>query len=234
MARINLLPWRVERRKHRQKEFMTTLGGAVVAGIALVFLTSMYYDGQISGQESRNAYLASQITAVDGRIKEIADLEARKASLLQRKNVIEDLQADRTQNVRLFEELVRTIPDGVRLVTIKQNGDELTLNGRTQSNARVSSYMRNLEASGLITRPQLGIIKASEGVGADRALPFEFEMKVALLKPGAEGEGDAATPAADGTLPPADSATPAAAPAAATPAAPVATPAPAPASAPSA
>jgi len=213
MARINLLPWRAERRKQRQKEFLTMLGGSVIGGIALVLLTSMYYDGQISGQEARNGYLAQQIASVDGQIKDIADLEARKASLLQRKNVVEDLQADRTQNVHLFEELVRTIPDGVRLVSIKQNGDELTLNGRTQSNARVSSYMRNLEASGLISQPQLGVIKASEGIGADRGLPFEFEMKVALLKPGAEGEGDAADPSAD---------------------APAAPPAPVPASAPSA
>ncbi len=129
MARINLLPWRADRRKQRQKEFMTMLAGAVFAGIALVLLGSFYYDKQIERQTARNEVLKGQITEVQAQIKEIEELETRKASLLQRKQVIESLQADRSQNVRLFEELVRTIPDGVRLVTIKQNGSELAFTG---------------------------------------------------------------------------------------------------------
>ena len=200
MARINLLPWRAERRKQRQKDFVTLLGGALIGGVALVFLASTYYDGQIDGQNGRNDLLKSQIAEVEVQIKEIDDLESRKASLLQRKQVIEDLQAARSQNVSLFEELVRTIPDGVKLVTIKQNGSELTLSGRSQSESRVSAYMRNLEASGLITNPKLSIIRAGEATATaarqaptadDRALPFGFEMTV-VLKPAATAADDAA------------------------------------------
>lgn len=214
MARINLLPWRAERRKQRQKDFVTTLGGALVAGAALVFLGSWYYDQQIAGQTSRNDFLKAQITEVEAQIKEIDGLEARKASLLQRKKVIEDLQSARSQNVRLFEELVRTIPDGVKLVTIKQAGSELTLTGRSQSESRVSAYMRNLEVSGLINNPQLNVIKAGDSAGAaprpeDRALPFGFEMKVTLRSVTEEEAAGAATDAP---------ASPASAPAAATPA----------------
>lgn len=205
MARINLLPWRAERRKQRQKEFMTMLAVALSVGVATVLGGSMYMDAQIEGQQARNAYLEAQILQVGEQIKEIEGLEARKASLLQRKQVIETLQADRSQNVRLFEELVRTIPDGVRLVSIKQNGQELTLNGKTQSNARVSSYMRNLEASGLITNPKLGVIKTSDLREADRALPFDFEMKVVLRTSAEEAEKQAAesTPAAGAPAAPA-------------------------------
>lgn len=192
MARINLLPWRAERRKQRQKEFMTMLGGAFVAGVALVFLGSTYYNGHIEGQNARNALLQQEIAKVQAQIKEIEGLEAQKASLLQRKKVIEDLQAARSQNVKLFEELVRTIPDGVRLVSIKQNGAELTLNGRSQSESRVSAYMRNLEASGLITNPRLNVIRAGEVKAEDRALPFEFEMRVAL-KSASESDAEAGT-----------------------------------------
>lgn len=207
MARINLLPWRAERRKQRQKDFVTMLGGALIGGVALVFLASTYYDGQIDGQTGRNDFLKSRISEVEVQIKEIDDLESRKASLLQRKQVIEDLQAARSQNVSLFEELVRTIPDGVKLVTIKQNGSELTLSGRSQSESRVSAYMRNLEASGLITNPKLSIIRAGEAAATtsrqapaveDRALPFGFEMTV-VLKAAATAEDDAEADEASAT-----------------------------------
>ena len=205
MARINLLPWRAERRKQRQKDFATMLGGALVVGVALVLAGSWYYDQQIEGQTGRNDFLKQRIEDVKKDITEIEGLEARKASLLQRKQVIEELQADRSQNVRLFEELVRTIPDGVRLVTITQTGPELKLSGRSQSESRVSAYMRNLEASGLINNPRLSIIKAGEAQASsgarqaapvDRSLPFGFEMTVTLRSPGDEAEAEGAAPAA--------------------------------------
>lgn len=210
MARINLLPWRAERRKLRQKEFVTLLGSALIGGVALVFLGSYYYNLQIEGQTGRNDFLNQRITEVEGQIKEIEELETRKASLLQRKQVIEDLQADRSQNVRLFEELVRTIPDGVKLVTIKQTGNELTLTGRSQSESRVSAYMRNLEASGLINNPQLSVIKAGDATASraqpsassaeNRALPFGFEMKVTLRSSSEEGKAEDGEPT-DGAVP---------------------------------
>ena len=129
----------------------------------LAFLIIGYYNGQISGQNERNAYLQDQITQVDKQIKEIEELDKKKAKLLARKEVIEQLQANRSQMVHLFDSLVRTIPDGVILTSIKQEGDKLTLEGRSQSNARVSTYMRNLEGSGWMTKPDLSIIEAKGG-----------------------------------------------------------------------
>ncbi|WP_414637052.1 PilN domain-containing protein [Arenimonas sp.] len=193
MARINLLPWRAERRKQRQKEFVSMLGLAAVVALLISALIVMYYGGQIEGQQARNEYLRQQITIVDQQIKEIEELDKKKANLLARKQVIEQLQASRSQMVHLFDELVRTIPEGVRLDSIKQNGQTLTLEGRAQSNARVSSYMRNLEASGWITRPDLSIIEAK---GGDKGLPNMFALKVTLMNPSAvEDQAAAAAPA---------------------------------------
>jgi type IV pilus assembly protein PilN len=230
MARINLLPWRADRRKLRQKEFATMLGLAALAGVVLWFLVNMYYNAQISGENDRNAYLHDQITQVDAKIKEIEDLDKKKAKLLARKEVIEQLQANRSQMVHLFDQLVRTIPDGVTLTSIKQEGDKLTLEGRSQSNARVSTYMRQLESSGWMTKPDLSIIEAKAG---DAGLPYAFTLTVMLANPNApkDENGDgvpdapvAATPATAGQ-PAAPAATPApsAAPAAAAPAAPATT-----------
>jgi len=244
MARINLLPWRAERRKLRQKEFMTMLGLSAAAGVVLWFLINMYYNNQISGQNDRNAYLHDQITQVDKQITEIDQLDKKKSKLLARKRVIEQLQANRSQMVHLFDSLVRTIPDGVILTSIKQSGDKLTLEGRSQSNARVSTYMRNLEGSGWMTKPDLSIIEAKAG---DPALPYTFTLSVLLANPNApkdengDGVPDApvatsaatdAVAAPTATNPPVASGVPASsnpapppAPATATPA--VATPAPA-------
>lgn len=220
MARINLLPWRAERRKLRQKEFMTMLGLAALAGVVLWFLVNTYYNSQISGQQERNAYLDDQIKQVDAKITEIEELDKKKAKLLARKDVIEQLQANRSQMVHLFDSLVRTIPDGVVLTSIKQEGDKLTLEGRSQSNARVSTYMRSLESSGWMTKPDLSIIEAK---GDDKGLPYAFSLVVLLANPNAprdeNGDGvpdapaatPAVTPAAAGASPPpAPAATPAA------------------------
>jgi type IV pilus assembly protein PilN len=198
MARINLLPWRAERRKARQKEFGVMLGLAALAGILLTLLIVTIYNGRIAGQEARNQYLRDEITKVDAQIKEIDELDKKKSKLLARKEVIEQLQANRSQMVHLFDSLVRTIPDGVTLTSIKQEGEILTLNGRSQSNARVSTYMRNLEGSGWMTNPDLNIIEAKEG---KPGLPYEFNLKVKLANPnapkdGEEGTAPAAAPAA--------------------------------------
>ena len=194
MARINLLPWREERRKARQKEFIGMLGLAVAAGVLLSFLIYSYYSGRISSQTARNEYLRGEITKVDSQIKEIEALDQKKAKLLARKEVIEQLQSNRSQMVHLFDSLVRTIPDGVALTGIKQEGDILTLSGRSQSNARVSTYMRNLESSGWMTNPDLNVIEAKEG---NPGLPYEFNLKVKLANPNApkDEDGGAATPA---------------------------------------
>ncbi|WP_433852291.1 PilN domain-containing protein [Stenotrophomonas nitritireducens] len=208
MARINLLPWRAERRKQRQREFYTMLGLAAVAGVLLSLLLYFYYDGQVSGQNERNAYLEAEIAKVKQQNQEIERLDRQKDRLLARKQVIEELQGKRSQMVHLFDSLVRTIPDGVVLTTLKQEGETLTLEGRTQSNARVSTYMRNLESSGWMTNPELSIIeaKAQEATGSAvdiKSLPYVFMLKVKLPAPGenpvaepAPAQAEAASPAA--------------------------------------
>jgi type IV pilus assembly protein PilN len=220
MARINLLPWRAERRKLRQKEFLTMVGFAVIAAIAITFLISSYYGAQITGQNERNDYLRDQIKQVDKQIKEIKSLDEKKSRLLARKAVIEQLQANRSKMVHLFDSLVRTIPDGVVLTSVKQTGDKLTLQGRSQSNARVSTYMRSLEGAGWMTRPELSIIEARAG---DNSLPYVFTLTVMLANPNApkdeDGDGvpDAPDPAsteAGAAATPTDAAAPADAPAA--------------------
>lgn len=225
MARINLLPWRAERRQQRQREFYSWLGMAALAGVAMSLLVWMYYGAQISGQNDRNEFMRGEIAKVDKAIQEIEALDKQKDRLLARKKVIEELQANRSQMVHLFDSLVRTIPDGVVLTNLKQEGDILTLEGRSQSNARVSDYMRKLESSGWMTNPDLSIIEAkvqdkpATSVRPSRVLPYVFKLKVKLANPSAvDPDAAAAAQAADGG---------AAAPAAAPATAPAGAPAPA-------
>ncbi|WP_108805713.1 PilN domain-containing protein [Xanthomonas fragariae] len=228
MARINLMPWRAERRKAREREFYSMLGFAALGGVLLSGLIWFYYDVQISGQTERNAFLTTEIDKVKAQNEKIKELDKKKDRLLARKKVIEELQANRSQMVHLFDSLVRTIPDGVVLTNIKQDGDILTLEGRSQSNARVSAYMRNLEGSGWMTNPDLSIIEAKSQDKAGqpaassmdtKALPYVFTLKVKLANPN-EADKNGATPAA------VDAQAPAGKPAGAAPAgAPAATPA---------
>ncbi|TWH04814.1 Tfp pilus assembly protein PilO [Pseudoxanthomonas taiwanensis J19] len=194
MARINLLPWRAERRKQRQREFQAMLGAAALGGILLSILVWFHYDMEVSGQHQRNDFLRAEIGKVKEQNKEIAELDKKKKRLLDRKAVIEELQANRSQMVHLFDSLVRTIPDGVVLTALKQEGNILTLQGTAQSNARVSNYMRNLETSGWMTKPDLSIIEARKDNKAPmtsgaRSLPYDFTLKVQLANPGADANG---------------------------------------------
>lgn len=207
MARINLLPWRVERRKQRQKEFLGMLGASALGAVLLAFLLVNYFSRQIDGQNDRNQFLEQKIADVQKKIDEIKALDEKKANLLKRKEIIEDLQADRSQMVHLFDSLVRTIPDGVVLTSIKQEAEKLTLEGRSQSNARVSTYMRTLESSGWMTKPQLSIIEAKEG---DAGLPFTFSLSVTLANPNAPVDADGDGVPDEKTEAPADTTAPAA------------------------
>ena len=209
MAKINLLPWRAERRKQRQQEFLTMLGVASAAAVLISLLIVLYYNGQIDGQNNRNQYLTDQITALDKQITEIAELDKKKAGLLKRKQVIEELQASRSQMVHLFDELARTIADGTQITSIQQNGAEMTLLGRAQSNARVSTYMRNLDVSGWMGNPDLSIIELRN---SDPGLPNEFSLKVQLKNPNDPAQAAAAAAAAGqdpAALPPPDPLAPA-------------------------
>jgi type IV pilus assembly protein PilN len=212
MAKINLLPWRLERRKQKQKEFATMLGLAAMIAVGLGLLWVLFYNTQISGQEKRNAYLTAQIAEVQKQLDQIANLDKKKADLINRKRAIECLQGQRSLQVHLFDDLVRTIPDGVKLVSLKQDGSKLTMVGYSQSNARVSAYMRNLQVAGWMGQPELSIIQAK---GADKGLPYEFTLTTTLKNPALDDAEKEDAAVADTAAPAAAGATPAAAPAAA-------------------
>ena len=180
MAKINLLPWRDELRAQRQREFYVMLAGAAVAAVFAVFVWWYWMGMRLDNQDARNAYLKDQIHQLDGKLTEIKQLESTKSKLLARKEIIEKLQASRSQMVHLFDELVKTIPDGVRLMSMKQNGDTLTLDGVAQSNASVATYMRNLEASPWITHPDLAKTEAKKN---DKRERFDFGLSVKLTNP---------------------------------------------------
>ncbi|MCK9538148.1 PilN domain-containing protein [Dokdonella sp.] len=184
MARINLLPWRAERRKQRQREFFMMLGVTAAAAFAVLFAAIFWMNHLIDDQNGRNAYLQGQIQILDKQIAEIKELDKTRARLLTRKEIIEQLQSNRSQMVHLFDELVKTIPDGVRLTAMKQGGDTLVLEGIAESNSRVASYMRNIEASPWMGHADLRKIENKTGTqGADKKLPFEFSLDVKLRKP---------------------------------------------------
>lgn len=246
MAKINLLPWRAERRRQRQRDFYGMLGFAAIGGLLLSLMIWFYYDRQVSGQNDRNSFLQAEIDKVKEQNKEIDRLDRQKERLLARKKVIEELQAKRSQMVHLFDALVRTIPDGVVLTALKQEGDVLTLEGRTQSNARVSAYMRNLEGSGWMSKPELSVIEAKKPDDAKTAagplndisaLPYMFVVKVTLPAQSEPvngvGPDGSVIPAADVPADPAAAPAPAVTPLSPAPAtvdpaaAPAATPAPA-------
>lgn len=196
-ANLNLLPWRAKRRKQREREFFSLLGFAAVLGALLVLAGIFFYNGRIEHQQARNNFIRGEITKLEEQIKEIERLEERRRQLIARKDVIERLQADRTRMVHLFDELVRTIPEGVRLTSIKQAGPLLTLEGLAQSHARVSTYMRRLDESDWLTKPDLSIIDAK---GEDQGSRFAFTLRVTMTVPGAsekkddESDAFAATP----------------------------------------
>ena len=196
MAKINLLPWRAERRKQREREFGAILGAALALGFLLVFGASGYMSQMLAGQNARNTMLTQEITSLEAKIKEIDALKEKRDKLLQRKEVIETLRASGSGTVRMLDDLVRTIPDGVLLTNIKQNGEALVLEGMAQSQARISSYMRNLETSRWLSKPDL---QKSEATGPDKTARYKFSMTVALRK--SKEEIEAAEEAGSG-LPP--------------------------------
>jgi type IV pilus assembly protein PilN len=165
MARINLLPWRENLRAEQQREFLVMVGGTLAITLLLGIYSHLHINGMISGQEGRNAFLKQEIAALDERIKEIEELEKTKARLLARMEVIQELQSSRPEAVHLFDELVKTTPDGAFLTKIKQQGKAVELDGRAQSNARVSAYMRNVESSDWIGNPVLQVIENKDKTG---------------------------------------------------------------------
>lgn len=211
MAKINLLPWRDERRALRKREFMAMLGGVLGASVLVVFGTMQFFDQQIANQEERNSFLGREIAELDVKIKEIDQLEAKKDKLLQRQKIIEELQSNRSTMVHLFDEMVSTIPDGVYLTGIKQTGNNLELEGRAQSNARVAQYMRSLEASDWLKGTDLQIVKIGEPAAGNRtesttlaAIKNTFILRVQIENPNvtpSDAESTTPVPVAAGGKP---------------------------------
>ncbi len=162
MAHINLLPWREERNKQKQREFAFIAGGSIVIAGLIVLLSHIHFDGKIVTQNQRNAFLKNEISVLDKRIGRIKELESLKDDLLARMNVIQELQSSRPESVHLMDELVRTIPEGVYLNSFAQKTRSIEMAGVAQSNARVSDYMRNIDASKWLTDPRLGLIRTTE------------------------------------------------------------------------
>ncbi len=193
MARINLLPWRAERRKQREREFFAHLGLAAVGGIVLVIIWAMWMNLRISNQNERNSILTNQIHQLDQRIAQIKNLEKVRDHLLARKRIIEKLQTDRSKMVHLFDELVKTIPPSVRLTSMNQQGDVIKLTGVAQSNASVAEYMRNLESSVWMSQVELGRI---DNKHQDTRMPYVFDLTMKMTKPKSDdknGSGDDAS-----------------------------------------
>jgi type IV pilus assembly protein PilN len=159
MPRINLLPWRDQQRRERKLAFFVALGGAVVlAGVAL-FIAYLLVGSMIDAQEHRNERLRAQIKVLDKQIEEINDLEAQKQKFISRMQIIEKLQRSRPEVVHLFDELVKDMPDGTYLTSVKQTGSKLKLEGVAQSSTRVSALMRNISASQWLEKPELEVVQ---------------------------------------------------------------------------
>lgn len=157
---INLLPWREELRKQREQKFYIGLGATVSAALLVLGLVYIEIDALISYQQSRNQYLEAEIKRVDKAIAEIQDLQKKKKALLERMGVIKKFQSDRSDSVRLLDEIVKILPDGVHLTSYQQTKTKQDFSGVAQSNARVSAFMRNIERSKWVKKPDLKVIKA--------------------------------------------------------------------------
>ncbi len=218
-VRINLLPHREQKRIARQRQFISMAVLLAVAGFAVVGLVHIVLASQIEGQNSRNALLKSEIVKLDEQIKEIDKLREQIAQVLARKQVVETLQTTRNESVHLLDQLVRQLPDGIYLRSIRQVGTKITLIGYAQSNARVSTLMRNIQSSPWLTTPELVEIKlvpVPAAAATPRAQPGERINEFTLnlqIKRAAPPNPVAINPAVAGTPPkPAPGASPAKAP----------------------
>jgi len=176
MPHINLLPWREELRQERKKQFLTLLGLALLATAGVVYLALSQVQGMVSHQESRNQMLQREISQLEEKIREIDQLRETRADLIARMQVIEELQQQRTEIVHLFDELVKTLPEGVYLTSLRQSGGNISVEGVAQSNARVSVYMKNLDDSEWLDDPQLQVIE-TRGQRPNRYSEFSLQVR---------------------------------------------------------
>lgn len=200
MAGLNLLPWREQEREEKKKQFFTLLGVAVASAAGLVFLAHMFMQSSLEYQQSRNQLLQTEIADLDKKIKDIEQLDATRQALLDRMKIIENLQSTRPAIVHLFDEMVNALPKGMYLEHLKQNSTVVTLEGKAESYARVSSYMNRLDASDWLKSSNLNIISTDNKGAAGPAPLRDFKLDVTqLLKQGGEEVEDSAKSASTAT-----------------------------------
>ena len=205
MIRVNLLPHREQKRQARQRQFVSLAIGLAILGLAVVLLGHVLLGAQIENQDSRNGLLKTEIAKLDEQIKEIDKLREQTQALLARKQIVETLQTNRTEAVHVLDQLVRQLPDGIYLKSVKQTGPKIQMVGYAQSNARVSTLMRNIESSPWLFQPELVEIKSVPSPIAKDLRVNEFTLN-AQIKQAAPPEEP--RPAAAGGVRPAPAAAP--------------------------
>jgi type IV pilus assembly protein PilN len=192
MPRINLLPWRDAQRKERKLAFTVALGVSALAAGVTAFAVYLAFGSMIEAQEARNERLRTEIKAVDKQIEEINNLESAKQKFIARMTIIEQLQRSRPEIVHVFDEIVRTLPDGVYLTGVKQNSSKLRFEGIAQSSTRVSSFMRNIDGSDWLKNPELEVVQTSKGTsmgGSSFTLTAEEVPNTAAGPEDVDGKG---------------------------------------------
>jgi type IV pilus assembly protein PilN len=168
MAKINLLPWREELRKQKQKDFLNALVLSILVGFIIFGLVHTYIEGLKAYQEQRNQIIQNEIALLDKKIVAIKDIEEKKSKLLAKIDLIQKLQESRPEIVHLFDEIPKTTPDGIYLTKFTQTGSELIFEGKSQSNARISAFMRAIEASPWLQTPTLNVIQSPDKQTPDK------------------------------------------------------------------
>lgn len=177
MARINLLPWREQLREERKQQFLVILVGVLIIAGGVVFLADQYLNAAIDQQNARNEFLRKENSALDSRIKEISELKTRRQQLVERMKIIQDLQGSRPVAARVFDQLVRTLPDGVHFTDLKMVGPSISVEGAAESNNLVSSLMRNQDGSDWLTAPNLTEVKAVSADKLEQANTFKLTVQ---------------------------------------------------------
>lgn len=186
MANINLLPWREEERAEKQRQFVSVLGLVVLLAVVVMWSIYSYYGSQIENQATRNNYLQGQIRNLDTKIKEITTLESERKELVDRMELIQDLQKSRPQIVHLFDEIVVKMPEGLNMTAIERKNEVVSFTGTAESGPRISNFMRNLATSQWIAKPNIDFMQDDKDSGAGRKL-FKLESK--LISPNADKQG---------------------------------------------
>lgn len=187
MPHINLLPWREQDKQRKQKIYITLLALVAILAFSVMLLINAYYNSLIANQQARNQYLNNEIAVLDSKIQEIKELKTKRKNLEQRMELIADLQRNRNLGAQIMDELVKVVPAGIYLVSLEKQGRKVTIKGKSESNNRVSTMMRNIEASYLLERPVLNAIVSAQSNEALNILS-DFTMSFDVQPVGLERE----------------------------------------------